>query len=43
MVSCGDKGQAEQIKTEYPPVCTKVLAKEAKLLVKIMRLYTEDK
>jgi hypothetical protein len=43
MVSCGAEGQAEEIKQEYPPVCTKLLAKEAKLLVKIMRLYAEDK
>jgi hypothetical protein len=34
---------AEETRTEFPPICTKLLAQEVKLLIKIMRLYAEDK
>jgi hypothetical protein len=40
--SCGAEEKAEEIRTDYPPACSKILAKEAKLMVKIMRLYAED-
>jgi hypothetical protein len=42
MRACGAEEEAASFETAYPPACTKVLAKEAKLLVKIMRLYAED-
>lgn len=42
MRACGAEEEAKSFETAYPPACTRVLAKEAKLLVKIMRLYAED-
>lgn len=40
--ACGAEEEAANYEHEYPAVCTKLLAKEAKLLVKIMKLYAED-
>jgi hypothetical protein len=40
--TCGAEDEAQYFREQLPPVCTKLLAKEAKLLIKIMRLYAED-
>ena len=40
--ACGAEEEAAHYEHEYPAVCTKLLAREAKLLVKIMKLYAED-
>lgn len=40
--TCGAEEQAEAFEIAFPPACTKVLAKEAKIFVKIMKLYAED-
>ena len=40
--TCGAEDEAQYFKEQLPPACTKLLAKEAKLLIKIMRLYAED-
>lgn len=36
--TCGAEDKASEVRSDYPPACSKVLAKEAKLLVKILRL-----
>ena len=41
--ACGADEKAEQARTELPPACSKILAKEAKILVKIFRLNIQDK
>ena len=43
LAECGAEDKSDEIKKEIPPACSKVVSKEAKLLVKIMRLYNEDK
>lgn len=40
--ACGAEEEAAAYEQNYPPACTKLLAREAKILVKIMKLYAED-
>lgn len=40
--ACGAEDEAQAYEEAYPPACTKILAKEAKIFVKIMKLYAED-
>jgi hypothetical protein len=42
MRACGAEEEATAFETAYPPACTRLLSKEAKIMVKIMRLYAED-
>lgn len=40
---CGVSQASDAMRSELPPACTKALAKEAKLLVKILSLLAEDR